>query len=152
MARSHGSDATLASSERIAHARGLLVALADGRLHSGAELARALGVTRAAVWKQLSRLKNCGLAVEAIRGRGYRLRRPLDLLDENRVRRELELAAVPPIGRLESFLELESTNAHLLSRSAPTTGQMEVCLAEYQSAGRGRRGRRWSAVWSSDAF
>ena len=41
----------------------LLHALADGRTHSGEELARAFGVTRAAIWKQVAKLEDFGLIV-----------------------------------------------------------------------------------------
>jgi len=121
----------------------LLHALADGELHSGEALARALGVTRAAVWKQVRALERWGLAVEAFRGAGYRLARPLDLLDAARLR--ARLADRITIDSLELHCELESTNGYLLAAPPPPPGALAACLAEYQSAGRGRRGRRWTA-------
>ena len=65
----------------------LLPLLADGEFHSGEEFAQALGVSRTAVWKQLQRLTELGLELEAIRGRGYRIRGGLELLDVSSVRR-----------------------------------------------------------------
>jgi len=41
-------------------ARALVALLADGQLHSGEELAAALGVTRAAIWKQVGELRGRG--------------------------------------------------------------------------------------------
>jgi BirA family biotin operon repressor/biotin-[acetyl-CoA-carboxylase] ligase len=58
----------------------LIAALADGRFHSGAVLAEAFGITRSAIWKRIQRLAAYGLDVERVRGRGYRLVAPLDLL------------------------------------------------------------------------
>ena len=67
----------------------LLRALADGELHSGEELARTFGVTRAAVWKQVGRLGRWGLSVTAVRGVGYRLDRAIELLDGGSLRAAL---------------------------------------------------------------
>jgi biotin operon repressor BirA-like protein len=63
----------------------LLQLLADGQLHSGEELAAALSVSRAAVWKRLQQLDEWGIAVEARAGSGYRLEAPIDLLDPRRI-------------------------------------------------------------------
>ncbi len=41
------------------------------------------------------------------------------------------------------FTELDSTNRHLLA-TPPPVGALNVCIAEYQTAGRGRRGRGWN--------
>src|SRR5690606_2962838 len=37
----------------------------------------------------------------------------------------------------------DSTNRHLLEAQAPPAGELHASLAEFQTAGRGRRGRRW---------
>jgi BirA family biotin operon repressor/biotin-[acetyl-CoA-carboxylase] ligase len=121
----------------------LLHALADGHTHSGEELARAFGITRAAVWKQVGKLAAWGIEVQAAPGSGYRLPRRLDLLETAALRGALEPAVAARLGRLEVFTELESTNRQLLA-APPPVGRLDVCLAEFQTAGRGRRGRRWS--------
>jgi BirA family biotin operon repressor/biotin-[acetyl-CoA-carboxylase] ligase len=129
----------------------LLHALADGRTHSGEDLARAFGVTRAAIWKQVGKLADWGLAVEAEPGAGYRLSRRLDLLDADALRAALEPAVAARLAKLEVFTELDSTNERLLA-VPPPVGKLDVCVAEYQSAGRGRRGRRWRAPLGSGIF
>jgi BirA family biotin operon repressor/biotin-[acetyl-CoA-carboxylase] ligase len=121
----------------------LLAALADGRAHSGEELARTFGVTRAAVWKQIPKLAEWGLAVEAVPGVGYRLPRAIDLLDADSVRASLAPQVAARIATLEVFTAIESTNRHLLA-APPPAGLLRACLAEFQTAGRGRRGRKWS--------
>jgi BirA family transcriptional regulator, biotin operon repressor / biotin---[acetyl-CoA-carboxylase] ligase len=126
----------------------LLHALADGRTHSGEELAREFGVTRAAIWKQVAKLADLGLAVEAAPGAGYRLAHGLDLLDAEAVRAALEPAVAGRLAKLEVFTELDSTNRRLLAASPPV-GSLDVCIAEYQNLGRGRRGRRWQAPLGS---
>jgi BirA family biotin operon repressor/biotin-[acetyl-CoA-carboxylase] ligase len=121
----------------------LLHALADGRTHSGEELARAFGVTRAAIWKQVGKLADWGLAVEAAPGAGYRLPRRLDLLDADILRATLAPDVVARLAKLEVHTEIGSTNRRLLAEPPPH-GLLDVCVAEFQTDGRGRRGRRWS--------
>lgn len=118
----------------------LLAVLADGGVHSGEELARAFRVSRAAVWKQIAKLRDWELEVEAAPGVGYRLARPLGLLDRADLERRLGGRASPV--RLEVHTELESTNRHLLERPPPA-GTLAACVAEFQTNGRGRRGRSW---------
>jgi BirA family transcriptional regulator, biotin operon repressor / biotin---[acetyl-CoA-carboxylase] ligase len=123
----------------------LLRALADGELHSGAELALHFGVTRAAISKAMRKLAHWGLDVSAVPGVGYRLARPIDLIDASALRCALAQRTARRLARLEVFTELDSTNGRLLASDAPPPGELAVCLAEYQTAGRGRRGRRWLA-------
>src|SRR5215471_14421885 len=123
----------------------LLRALADGEAHSGADLAREFAVTRAAVWKTMPKLASWGLEVSAVPGVGYRLARPIDLLDARALRRALGASTAARVARLEVLWEIDSTNRYLLASPPPQVGRLAVCVAEYQSAGRGRRGRRWRA-------
>jgi BirA family transcriptional regulator, biotin operon repressor / biotin---[acetyl-CoA-carboxylase] ligase len=123
----------------------LLRELADGAAHSGEDLARSLSVTRAAIWKSIPKLENWGLEIHAVPGVGYRLARPIDLLDAPALRAALAPSTRKRIGKLEIFPELDSTNRYLLESTAPGSDKLDVCVAEYQHAGRGRRGRRWSA-------
>jgi BirA family biotin operon repressor/biotin-[acetyl-CoA-carboxylase] ligase len=127
----------------------LLRALADGESHSGAELARELGVTRAAISKSMRKLALWGLDVSAVPGVGYRLARPIDLLDARALRRALAPRTARRLARLEMFTELDSTNRRLLESAPPPQGELAVCVAEFQTAGRGRRGRRWLAPLGS---
>jgi BirA family biotin operon repressor/biotin-[acetyl-CoA-carboxylase] ligase len=121
----------------------VLRALADGNAHSGEELAREFGVTRAAVWKQVGKLAGWGLDVSALPGVGYRLERRIDLLDAQMLRAALDPRSAARMARVEVFTELDSTNRYLLA-APPPAGKLNVCIAEYQHAGRGRRGRAWS--------
>jgi BirA family biotin operon repressor/biotin-[acetyl-CoA-carboxylase] ligase len=121
----------------------LLRALADGEPHSGEELARRFGVTRAAVWKHRAKLEQWGLVVTAVPGLGYRLAQPLDLLVAEAVRAALPRDVASRTAQLEVRTEIGSTNRLLLERAAPPQGELDVCIAEYQHAGRGRRGRAW---------
>ncbi|HEX9706423.1 MAG TPA: biotin--[acetyl-CoA-carboxylase] ligase [Steroidobacteraceae bacterium] len=127
----------------------LLRLLADGERHSGEELATALSISRAAVWKQLQQLGDWSIAFEARPGRGYRLAAPLDLLDATRIDALLPQASAERLRSLEVHEELESTSDRLLAADDLPPGRFDACLAEFQSAGRGRRGRRWVAPFAS---
>jgi BirA family biotin operon repressor/biotin-[acetyl-CoA-carboxylase] ligase len=130
--------------------RGQLIGLlADGSLHSGEVLAGQLGVTRAAVAKQVQALCAWGVPVEAVARRGYRLAAPLELLDAARLEAGLSPATRARLDRLELHEQLPSTNSHLLAETGLDAGQCRLCLAELQSAGRGRRGRTWLAPFGS---
>jgi BirA family biotin operon repressor/biotin-[acetyl-CoA-carboxylase] ligase len=127
----------------------LLRLMADGALHSGEELAAALSVSRAAVWKRLQQLAEWGVALEALPGRGYRLESPIDLLDATRIRAALPPVACDRLRHLEVHETLASTSDHLLAVEDLPAGRFDACLAEFQSAGRGRRGRHWVAPFAS---
>jgi len=127
----------------------LLALLADGALHSGAGLAASLGVSRAAVWKIVGELRGLGVQVESLPRSGYRLPRPVELLDAARIRRLLDARGWSLGPRLEVLFETGSTNTYLYDAAAPSPGEPRVVLAELQHAGRGRRGRSWLAPFGS---
>lgn len=123
----------------------ILRALADGKLHSGVDIGRRLGVTRAAVSKGVKALVASGLSVQAVPGIGYRLEVPFTPLDRRAILRQLDAAV--PVRRLEVLETVDSTNRHLLAQALadPDPSGM-VCLAEAQPQGRGRRGKSWVAT------
>lgn len=132
--------------------KSLLQRLADGRFHSGTELAAALAISRSAVWKHLQSLDQLGLELISLTGKGYRLARPLQFLDSGQV-----LAALPPevrqlLAALEIHDEIDSTSAHLqrLAQAGAAAGQ--VCAAERQTAGKGRRGRVWVSPFGHNLY
>jgi BirA family biotin operon repressor/biotin-[acetyl-CoA-carboxylase] ligase len=119
--------------------------LSDGQFHSGEDLAQALGVSRSAVWKAVKSLRDLGATVHAVRNRGYRLAKASEPLAGPRILEKLSAAVRERVRSLEVAWTVGSTNTELLSRPNPPNGSSEVMLAEYQAAGRGRRGRAWLA-------
>ena len=122
--------------------------LADGRFHSGEAVAARLGISRALVWKALKSLETLGVEVHAVRGRGYRLAQPLELLDVDLIRDALG-AAADRLERLELLDQVDSTNAYLLAQAGAAP---HACLAEHQHAGRGRRGRQWVSPFGANLY
>ncbi|HEC14042.1 MAG TPA: bifunctional biotin--[acetyl-CoA-carboxylase] ligase/biotin operon repressor BirA [Acidiferrobacteraceae bacterium] len=120
--------------------------LADGHLVSGSVLGAEFNVSRAAVCKGIKRLRQFGLDIHSVSGRGYRLSRPLYILD-----RDIIVAAlaqdIPDFGdRLRLLPEVDSTNRYLLKHINSADKKGAVCLAEVQVQGRGRHGRQWQTT------
>lgn len=126
--------------------RQILVLLADGEFHSGEELGFLLGVSRAAVWKHLQKLEGLGVKLLSIKGRGYCIDGGLDLLDLEKI--VAQIHSPLPI-KLNLFPQIDSTNSYLMRHVNPA---FQVCLAESQSAGRGRRGRVWVSPFAQNIY
>jgi BirA family biotin operon repressor/biotin-[acetyl-CoA-carboxylase] ligase len=125
----------------------LVQLLSDGAVHSGTDLAGTLNCSRTAVWKQLHKLESLGLNIRTSQGRGYQLERPIELLDRSAILERLDAAVV--LESLDVFSVTDSTNERLRSMPPPEPGRMRVALAEYQTGGRGRRGRTWFSPFGS---
>jgi BirA family biotin operon repressor/biotin-[acetyl-CoA-carboxylase] ligase len=123
----------------------LLRLLADGRLHSGESLARALGVTRTAVWKAVERLRLQGVEIAATARRGYAMPQAVELLAEEPIRRQIATSHRSRLRSVAVNFAVDSTNTRLLAAPPPPYGSADVLLCEIQHAGRGRRGRQWLA-------
>lgn len=119
----------------------LLRRLADGEFHSGEVLARQFGVTRATVNNALRDVESYGLTLYSVRGRGYRLARPLQWLDVEAIR--AGLGAERDALHIEILDYATSSNALLLQRAVQGAASGSVLAVEWQSAGRGRLGRTW---------
>ncbi|MFB4363293.1 biotin--[acetyl-CoA-carboxylase] synthetase [Pantoea sp. SGAir0180] len=123
----------------------LIDILSDGEFHSGEQLGETLGMSRAAINKHIQTLKSWGLEVYTVTGKGYSFPAPLQLLNEKAILGQLsqpDVAVIPVI---------DSTNQYLLERmdSLPSGA---VCVAEYQQAGRGRRGRHWFSPFGANLY
>ncbi|MFM5337623.1 MULTISPECIES: bifunctional biotin--[acetyl-CoA-carboxylase] ligase/biotin operon repressor BirA [Aeromonas] len=114
----------------------LISLLSDGQFHSGEQLGEQLGISRAAVSKHMAALKGLGLDLFSLTGKGYRLAVPLALYDQ------AQLQALAPMAPIHCFPVIDSTNQFLLERVNQARAG-ECCLAECQTAGRGRRGKPW---------
>ncbi|KEQ13963.1 hypothetical protein GZ78_25270 [Endozoicomonas numazuensis] len=126
----------------------LLGLLADGQFHSGEELGEHLGVSRAAVWKKLKTLEELGLALDSVRGKGYRLGSGIELLDSVKVQSYLDADVDSKVDVHTCFIT-ESTNDLVRAQGAASGGVTRFCLAEHQTSGRGRRGRIWASPFGS---
>lgn len=127
----------------------LLSILSDGERHSGEILAHQLNISRAAVWKSIKRLESLGLEIEAERGKGYRLRRPVELLSAEKIRQSLLPEVAQTCNKIDVLFKTDSTNSTLFNRLGEQQIQGNAVFAEYQSHGRGRRNNQWLAPLGS---
>ena len=127
----------------------LLKLLKDGRFHSGQALGAALGVSRSAVWKQLQHLEaELGLSIHKVRGRGYQLAAPLTLLDPHEIGRLAPSCNWPAL----VIDSIDSTNAEALRAIDRGQAAPFIVVAERQTAGRGRRGRKWVSPFAENIY
>lgn len=127
----------------------LLELLKDGRFHSGQALGAALGISRSAVWKQLQQLEaELGLSIHKVRGRGYQLAAPLTLLSAADIARQVTDCAWEVL----LFDSIDSTNAEALRSIERGVVAPFLVLAERQTAGRGRRGRKWVSPFAENIY
>ena len=127
-----------------AHDSSVLRILADGEFHSGAGVARALGVSRSTVWNAVRALNAAGLDVYRVKARGYRLARPVSLLDAGDIVRRADRAGTRFV--VDVIDVAGSTNTLLLQRAAAGAPGGTVVVAEWQQQGRGRMQREWHAA------
>ena len=120
----------------------LLRLLADGEFHSGEQIGRQLVISRAAVSQQIKGLKALGLDIFSVTGKGHALAQPLELLDAVALQ---QVAGGAPI---HCVAMIDSTNQYMMSRLGDWQ-KGECLLTEYQTAGRGRRGRQWVSPFGS---
>lgn len=121
----------------------LLRLLGDGNFHSGEDMARQLGVSRASVHNALCQAEEYGLTLFRVRGRGYCLKNPPEWLDAAAIARHL--GARGSDFHISVQEHASSTNTELMRQAAQGAPAGAVLAAEWQSAGRGRMGRRWHA-------
>lgn len=125
--------------------------LSDGLFHSGEELGARLGVSRTAVWKQLKKLEEVGVALESVKGRGYRLPLGFHLLNQDSIISGLSDSAFERFDKIEVLSVVDSTNARILQQLSVKAG-CYLSAAERQTAGRGRRGRVWHSPYGRNLY
>ena len=125
----------------------LLQQLAHGEWISGADLAQTLGISREAVSKRIRRLSEWQLEVASQSGRGYQLQPAIELLNGEHILTELR-AAGHASSRVQILTSVDSTNRWLGEHGC----NHMLCLAEHQSAGRGRRGRQWHSPFAQNLY
>ncbi|MGN1116263.1 MAG: biotin--[acetyl-CoA-carboxylase] ligase [Candidatus Ornithomonoglobus sp.] len=117
---------------------------------SGEEMSRALGISRAAVWKHIKKLKDEGYDILSVTNKGYKLRNIPDILSEASISSGLNTEFTAR--NIRYMPVIDSTNEEAKRCSAMPDGSLFI--ADVQSAGKGRLGRSWESpkglgVWMS---
>ena len=130
----------------------LIAILSDGCVHSGEALGVSLGISRVAVWKRLKKIPELGLEVETIKGKGYRLPGGVDLQNSSQIYSSCSDVNREFITSIDIFFQIDSTNTWLSAQARTSNITGRVCLAEQQTAGRGRRGREWHSPFGRNIY
>lgn len=110
-----------------------------GRYLSGEQIAQALSVSRAAVWKAVQSLRGAGYEIDAVPRRGYSLSAQSDMLSPQGIGKYLEPACSGLT--IDVLPEVDSTNTIVRARAEDGAAEGCTVLAVRQTQGRGRRGR-----------
>jgi len=130
----------------------LLRLLSPDTFCSGSFLAGRLSTSRTAVWNYIGNLRAMGIDIDAVSGRGYRLSAPLELLEEIRIRSGLMRGVDECIGTFFIHDQIGSTNDFLNGSLDRCDAAVLVCLAEAQTAGKGRSGKTWVSPFGKNIY
>ena len=122
----------------------LLRLLSEHERVSGERLAQRLGVTRAAISKQIDALRREGCEISALPRLGYRLLSVPSPLTEQGVRERL--GDHPWAERVSVLAAVDSTNTYLKRAAARGALHGTAVIADCQTQGRGRRGRSFDSA------
>lgn len=116
----------------------------------GPKIASEIGVSRSTVWEWIEKLRELGVAIKGHARRGYQLEKLPDLLAPSLVRAELPNAEIGH--KVIHYFRTDSTNSAALELGAQAAPHGTVVIAEEQTAGRGRLGRKWYSEKSSGIY
>ncbi len=122
---------------------------ADGYI-SGQELCNKFGVSRTAVWKAINQLKEAGYEIEAVQNKGYILKAAPDIMNENELKSIMNTKWAGQ--ELVYFDSTDSTNTKAKELAEEGYPNGTLVVADYQMAGKGRRGRTWESPSGTGIF
>lgn len=126
----------------------LLSLLVDNKFHSGEILGEILGISRAAISYHIKILNSLGLDIYSVIGKGYCLAKPLTLLSHDKIR---EQQVFQHAADIEILNVIGSTNQYLKDKTSDIKNG-HTCIAEAQTAGRGRHGRNWVSPYAASLY
>ncbi|WP_068544304.1 bifunctional biotin--[acetyl-CoA-carboxylase] ligase/biotin operon repressor BirA [Thalassotalea crassostreae] len=128
----------------------LIRRLSEGKFVSGQLLAEQLDVSRTAISKHIKALGEMGLDIFSVQGKGYKLASPIHLLNQQQMQDNLRELDCNNMVEVHSIID--STNSYLMRRLPNNVVHGQACVSEFQSAGRGRRGKQWVSPFSSHLY
>lgn len=127
----------------------LLQILSDGKYHAGSILGKKLNLTREAIWELITQIKKLGVNIQAKTNLGYCIPGGLELLDKKIIHKHTKNFS---LNKIATFDVLPSTNSYLAELIKDKKNNVQVCLAEQQTAGRGRLGRAWVSPFAQNIY
>jgi BirA family biotin operon repressor/biotin-[acetyl-CoA-carboxylase] ligase len=118
---------------------------------SGQDLSDVLRISRVAIWKHIKKIQELGYVVESKQKLGYKLISNSDLLLPWEITSGLKTKI---IGQQAYYFDsLDSTQNQALKMAGEPTNDGSVIIAEKQTGGKGRSGRKWvspkGGIWLS---
>lgn len=110
---------------------------------SGEALSKSLGITRSAVWKNISQLKKDGYIIDSVTNKGYKLQNDFNMIDYEKVMDDFKCDNIGK--KLIILKSTDSTNNELKRLAALDEESGTVVVSEVQTSGRGRFGRQWES-------
>jgi BirA family transcriptional regulator, biotin operon repressor / biotin---[acetyl-CoA-carboxylase] ligase len=108
---------------------------------SGEELARKTGISRTMVWKHIKSLERDGFGIEAMPSQGYRITSEPDILRQSDIKTGLKTRVIGKT--IHIYSEISSTNTRAVELASNNAQEGTVVIAEMQTGGKGRLGRKW---------
>ena len=118
---------------------------------SGQDLSDVLRISRVAVWKHIKKIQELGYTVESKQKLGYKLTKNSDALLPWEVTSGLKTKT---IGQQAFYFDtIDSTQNQALKMAEESENNGAIIVAEKQTGGRGRSGRKWvspkGGIWFS---
>ncbi len=110
---------------------------------SGQDMSNRLGISRTAIWKHINYLRAEGYEIESRTNKGYKLLKTPDRIIAEEVKLGLNTQQIGNEILVFSIVDSTNNKAKEMARQGYPTGT--VIIAEEQSSGKGRRGRKWNS-------
>jgi BirA family biotin operon repressor/biotin-[acetyl-CoA-carboxylase] ligase len=123
----------------------ILKKLADGKIHDVKTMIQEFSLTFNEVDSILSQLKSYGIAIRCFNTHEYQLAESIELFEKKSILSKLSPTNRHYLQRIDIFDVINSTNHYLWQSEIRG---FHACLAEYQTAGRGRQGKSWISAFA----
>jgi BirA family biotin operon repressor/biotin-[acetyl-CoA-carboxylase] ligase len=126
----------------------LISRISEAEFVSGQALATEFNVSRATISSWMAQLDSFGLQINKVQGRGYRLQSPVKLLNKELIVDYLGMESAQRFNVINIVAETASTNQIAMQSNYPDE-RWHLNATEYQSAGKGRRGKVWQSPFGA---
>ena len=126
--------------------------LNDGDYHTCKAIGKKFELSYSQVSRMINDLMKMGLEIESMRAKGYRLVHELDLLSSKKIEKYISRRFLKEISHFDVFDEVDSTNDYLMRLASSDNQKIRLCFTEYQSHGKGRRGRAWCSPYGANLY
>ena len=128
--------------------RRIIELLSSGEFYSGEAIGQLLGISRAAVSKHIKSLNALGLDIFSVTGRGYKLAKGIQLLEAEKIRQHMSRISKNNI----DILNIVTSTNDFIKQNKANLNSGDVCVAEAQTDGRGRQGRKWVSPFGCNLY